>query len=312
MRPSEPIAMNSEDESREKCSSRPAGLVRYVVITPVRDEGHLIEEMIRSVAEQTLRPSQWIIVDDGSKDDTGPIIDRCAKKYPWITAVHQKDRGFREPGTGVIHAFYYGYGFLSTSDWDFIVKLDGDLMLEPDYFENCLAEFARDPRLGIGGGVVGHMDGGVMQVEDNPVFHVRGATKIYRRECWDALGGLIKAPGWDTVDELKANMLGWQTRSFSNFKLLQRRPTGATNSTWGNWVKNGRANYITGYHPLFMFAKCAGRVLKKPYVISAAGLMYGFLSCYFIRTPRVPDPALIRYVRRQQLRRLLLLESVWR
>jgi glycosyltransferase involved in cell wall biosynthesis len=286
--------------------------MRYIVITPVRDEGHLIEEMIQSVAAQTVPPLQWIIVDDGSQDDTGLIIDRYAKQYSWITAVHGTDRGFREPGTGVINAFYFGYSFISSSDWDFVVKLDGDLTLEPDYFEKCFAEFAKDPKLGIGGGVVGHLDDGALYIENNPMFHVRGATKIYRRDCWHSLGGLLKAPGWDTVDELKANMLGWRTKSFPNIQLLQRRPTGATNTAWGNWVKNGRANYIAGYHPLFMFAKCAGRFPRKPYVIGATGLMYGFLSCYFTRISRVPDPDLIRYVRKQQLRRLFLLDSIWR
>lgn len=312
MRPSEPIAMNSEAESHEISSPESSATGRYIIITPVRDEGHLIEEMIQSVAAQTAPPLQWIIVDDGSQDDTGSIIDRYAKQYSWVTAVHRTDRGFREPGTGVIHAFYYGYKFISNAAWDFIVKLDGDLFLEPDYFEKCLSEFAQDPKLGIGGGVIGHLSNGAMFIENNPMFHVRGATKIYRRECWDALGGLVKAPGWDTVDELKANMLGWKTRSFPNLQLLQRRPTGATNTPWGNWVKNGRANYIAGYHPLFMFVKCLGRVLKKPYLIGAAGLMYGFLGCYIARTSRVPDPDLIRYVRRQQLRRLLLLDSIWR
>lgn len=295
-------------EGYVNCETQP----KYVVISPVRDEGHLIEKTILSIASQTVRPVQWIIVDDGSKDNTGAVIDEYARKYPWITAVHRPDRGFREPGTGVINAFYYGYQFLQQSDWDFIVKLDGDLDLTPDYFESCFAEFSRDPKLGIGGGVVGHMEDGKLQIDDNPLFHVRGATKIYRRECWQMIGGLIKAPGWDTVDEFKANMLGWTTRSFLNVTLVQRRPTGATNSVWGNWVKNGRANYISGYHPLFMFLKCLSRAGQKPYLITGAGLLYGYVSGYFARIPRVEDQELIRYVRKQQLRRLTFRDSIWR
>jgi len=285
---------------------------KYVVISPVRDEGHLIEKTILSIASQTVRPIQWILVNDGSRDNTGAVIDEYAQKYPWITAAHRPDRGFREPGTGVINAFYYGHQFLRPSDWDFIVKLDGDLDLAPDYFENCFAEFSRDPKLGIGGGVVGHMIDGKLQIEENPFFHVRGATKIYRRECWQMIDGLIKAPGWDTVDELKANMLGWSTRSFPNVTAVQCRPTGATNSIWGNWVKNGRANYISGYHPFFMLLKCLSRAGQKPFLITGAGLFYGYVSGYLTRTPRVDDQDLIRYIRKQQLRRLTFRDSIWR
>ncbi len=284
---------------------------KYVVISPVRDEEELIGRTIESVVQQSLRPSQWIIVDDGSRDGTGAVIDEYARRYPWITVVHRPDRGFREPGTGVIGAFYSGYEAVDVSDWEFIVKLDGDLTLRPDYFQKCLAEFAEDPSLGIGGGVVGHIYDGAMFIEPNPSFHVRGATKIYRRACWEAIGGLLKAPGWDTVDELKANMLGWTTRSFSHLSVLQARPTGAMNGIWRNAVKNGRANYITGYHPVFMVLKCLGRARRRPYVISGVGLMYGYVQAFLTNIPRVPDQDLIRYTRKQQLRKLLLLDSIW-
>jgi len=296
-------------------AGQPAGATqgrpRYVVISPVRDERDLIGRTIESVMGQEVVPSQWIIVDDGSRDNTGTVIEEYVRECPWITPIRRPDRGFREPGTGVIDAFYTGYQHLRVPDWEFIVKLDGDLILTPDYFKNCLAEFRNDSTLGIGGGAVGHILDGAMYIEPNPSFHVRGATKIYRRECWNAIGGLLKAPGWDTVDELKANMLGWTTRTFSHLPVLQARPTGATNGMWGNAVKNGRANYITGYHPLFMALKCLGRARRRPYVISGVGLMYGYLQGYFKRLPRVPDQALIRYTRKQQLRRLLLLDSIW-
>jgi poly-beta-1,6-N-acetyl-D-glucosamine synthase len=304
------------DTSLQPSSSLPGPMTltvppKYVVISPVRDEGHLLEQMIVSMVGQTLRPEQWVIVDDGSNDNTGVIIDEYANRYCWITAAHRSDRGFRAPGSGVIEAFYGGCEFLKTSDWEFIVKLDGDLALPADYFEKCLAEFRADPRLGIGGGVVGHSDAHGMRIEENPLFHVRGATKIYRRDCWEAIGGLLKAPGWDTVDELKANMLGWTTRSFLHIPVLQKRPTGATNSTWGNWVKNGRANYVAGYHPLFMFLKCLRRSQYKPYMLTGLALLYGYLSGYASRMPQVEDKALIRYVRKQQMQRLLNRDSIW-
>lgn len=278
----------------------------------MRDEGDLIERTIQSVAQQTLLPSQWIVVNDGSRDNTGAVLDDYARKYSWMTVVHRPDRGFREPGAGVINAFYAGYELVGVPDWEYIVKFDGDLIVPPDYFANCLSEFRAEPKLGIGGGIIGHMQDGAMRIENGgPLFHVRGATKIYRRDCWEAIGGLLKAPGWDTVDELKANMLGWTTRTFSHLPILQVRPTGSTNTIWGNWVKNGRANYITGYHPLFMFLKCLKRARHKPYLVGGIALMYGYLQGYIKKIPRVEDQELIRYTRKQQLRKLLLRDSIW-
>jgi len=285
---------------------------KYIIITPARDEEEHIEKTILAVVEQTVRPAQWIIVNDGSRDNTGAIIDSYARIHPWIIALHRSNRGFRQAGAGVINTFYDGYARIDSSEWDFIVKLDADLTFSPDYFESCFAEFDKDPRLGIAGGGIYHQTAEGLSLETAPDFHVRGATKIYKRDCWEALGGLLRAPGWDTVDEVKANMLGWSTRSLPHLKLLHHRFTGAADGAWKDWVKNGRANYVTGYHPLFMLLKCARRLIKKPYVIGAVGLSWGFLSSYCKRTPQVDDQTVIKYTRNQQLRRLLFLNSIWK
>src|SRR5579862_7957916 len=123
----------------------------YVVITPVRDEEEHLQSTIESMVQQTVLPKEWIIVDDGSKDHTGEIIDDYASRYPWIKAVHREDRGFRKAGGGVVDAFYDGYRVLTCSEWDFVVKFDGDLIFDADYFEKCLGEFHLDSKLGIGG-----------------------------------------------------------------------------------------------------------------------------------------------------------------
>jgi poly-beta-1,6-N-acetyl-D-glucosamine synthase len=288
-------------------------MTRYVIITPARDEEAYIEQTILAVIRQTVRPVRWIIVDDGSHDQTAEIIDSYAAAYPWIKPVHRSDRGFRQAGGGVVNTFYEGYGQIDSSDWDFIVKLDADLSFAPDYFERCFLEFEMDPLLGIGGGGIYHeQKGGGLALEPNPKFHVRGATKIYKRECWEKLGSLLRAPGWDTVDEVKANMLGWTTRSFPHIKVTHYRFTGAADGAWKDCVKNGRANYIAGYHPIFMLFKCIRRLVAKPYLFGALGLLWGFLSGYLVRIPQVEDRALINYTRNQQMRRLMLQESIWK
>ncbi len=292
-------------------STIPANL-EYVVITPVRDEEANLEFTIQSMIGQSCRPAEWVIVNDGSTDKTGTIIDHYASEHPWIRPVHRTNRGFRKSGGGVVEAFNDGYRALTYKDWKFIIKFDGDLSFQPDYFEKCLAHFEGDPKLGVGGGAIYHIVNGEQVLERCPAFHVRGATKIYRKTCWDAIGGFWPAPGWDTFDEVKANRLGWTSRNFPELRLTHHRQTGAADGRWKNLVKNGRANYICGYHPLFMLGKCLRRLPRKPYFIGSAGLFYGFITGYLQRIPQVDDRETIDYLRRQQLGRLTGNETIWR
>jgi glycosyltransferase involved in cell wall biosynthesis len=284
----------------------------YVIVTPVRDEVANLARTIESVAGQTVRPVEWIIVNDGSTDETGAIIDEAARKFPWLRAVHRSNRGFRKPGGGVVEAFNEGYTAIQTRDWEFIVKLDGDLSFEADYFQKCFDHFECEPTLGVGGGAVCNPVKGQLRVEKAPSFHVRGATKIYRRDCWNSLGGLWPAPGWDTIDEVKAQRLGWRTRTFSDLHVIQHRPTGQADGFWSALVKYGRANYIAGYHPLFMLCKCARRLVQKPYIVGSFGLLYGFVSGYTKQVPQLDDRPTIAYLRQQQLNRLFGGPSIWR
>src|SRR5258705_4529915 len=190
----------------------------YVVISPVRDEGAYLRFTVESMLAQTIRPVEWIIVNDGSTDNTAAIIDEYASQHPWIRVVHRDNRGFRKAGGGVVEAFNDGYRALSTDNWQFIVKMDGDLTFQPDYFEKCLNNFQRDPRLGIGGGVICYIENSDKLIEFCPDFHVRGATKIYRRAFWEAIGGCLRASGRGHQDEVKANKVTSGTRSLSNLR----------------------------------------------------------------------------------------------
>lgn len=287
-------------------------MTRYVIITPVRDEAQHVERTIESVSRQTIQPAEWLIVDDGSTDGTGAIIDRYVAQVPWIRAVNRPDRGCRNAAIGAIEAFHDGYRSIQSTDWEFLVNLDGDLKFESDYFEICFEEFHRDPRLGIAGGTLYHFEDGVLTLEANPLFHVRGATKIYRRACWDAVGGPPCTTAWDTLDEVKANMLGWRSRSLPHARALHLRPTGAVGGCWRDSVKSGRADYYAGYHPLFMLLKCIKRTARKPLCVNGIGHLWGFVNAYLRGAPQVNDGTLIRYVRNQQLRRLCGLDTIWK
>jgi biofilm PGA synthesis N-glycosyltransferase PgaC len=285
----------------------------YVVVSPVRNEEKFLALTIDSMLAQTVRPSHWVIVNDGSKDETGRIAERAAESNPWIQVVNRPDRGFRKAGGGVVEAFYEGYRLLENQPFDYVVKLDGDLSFEPDYFEKCFERFEADPKLGVAGGTICCRRGELIEPEAkaDPIFHVRGATKIYRATCWHQIGGLLRAPGWDTLDEVKSNMLGWATCTLAGLNIIHHRPTGAAYGTWNDRVKGGLANYISGYHPLFMVIKCVRRMAAQPYLVGGLGLLFGFVKGYLKRVPQVEDKALIRYLRHQQMNRLLGKKSLW-
>ncbi|MEM9712633.1 MAG: Coenzyme F420 hydrogenase/dehydrogenase, beta subunit C-terminal domain [Actinomycetota bacterium] len=286
---------------------------RYVVITPARDEEEHLELLAKTIEHQTWRPTQWIVVDDGSTDSTGEIVDALAADHDWITAVHRADRGARVPGGGVVETVLAGLDECVVPDWDYLVKLDADLELDADYFERCLGRMERDERWGITGGQVhDRLADGTIAVEGHPRFHVRGATKIYRRATWDAIGGLVVAKGWDTLDEVKANQLGWRTTTFADVAVIQQRETGRRAGWWRDWAKNGRAAWFCGYHPLFVLAR-AGRVATmRPVGLKGVALLWGYVEAVVRRRPRVDDVELRRYTSRQQLRRLLRRDTIWR
>jgi poly-beta-1,6-N-acetyl-D-glucosamine synthase len=287
-------------------------MIRYVIITPVRDEEKYIEATIESVRRQTIVPAEWVIVDDGSTDRTGEIIDRYAAEHPWIRVVHRSNRGFRKSGGGVMEAFRDGHSALQRKDWDFIAKLDGDLSFSPEYFEKCFESFRRDSDLGIGGGEIYHNISGRLKLEATPRFHVRGATKIYRRACWEAIGGLWPAPGWDTIDEVMANMLGWKTYTIPGLQLIHHRLTGTEDGLLRDRMKHGLVCYISGYHPLFVAASCLRRIVQKPYVVGSIATLYGFIKAHVTRPPRLENRSYITYIRGQQLRRLCGMQTIWR
>jgi poly-beta-1,6-N-acetyl-D-glucosamine synthase len=285
---------------------------RYVVITPVRDEEQYLPVSIESIVNQSVRPQEWIIVNDGSKDRTGEIADQAASEHDWIRVVHRKDRGYRKWGAGIIEAFYEGFNALRCHDWEFMSKLDGDLSFEPGYFEGTFRKFRENPKLGIGGGTLYHFENGTKVIERNPTFPVRGGAKIFRRACWDQIGGLWVGPGSDTVDEVKANMLKWTTMSFSDLEMHHHRPTGASFGSWGGLVKDGTIDYVYGSHPLFLLAKTGVRTFRRPYFVGSFALLYGYITAYFKKVPQVDDLELIRYIRSQQLARLFGRETIWK
>jgi glycosyltransferase involved in cell wall biosynthesis len=282
----------------------------YVAVTPARDEERLLPQLISSMARQTHLPERWIIVDDGSTDATAAIIDHAARSHEWIEPHHIAHNGARaEGGESVIKNLVPPQ---IADRYAYILRLDADLSFGSDFVEQLLAEFKGHPRLGIAGATLYEPEGTVWREIQTPRFHTRGAAKMYSARCFKAIGGLDSGLGWDTVDEASALMLGFETRSFRHIWALHHRPQAAAGGRWRGRVASGRAAFRAGYSLPFMMARAAAHVGARPYLIGSLLMLGGFFEGYIRRLPRAASPELIRFVRAQQRRRLLMMDSVWR
>ena len=277
--------------------------MNYVIVTPVRDEQDFIQHTLDSVVAQTIQPTRWVIVDDGSVDDTAQIVHKYVDKYPWLSLVGLLDRGYRKPGEGVAKVFLAGLERVGT-DYDFIVKLDGDLSFAEDYFERLFQQFDKSPRLGIAGGGCYSLRGGHWVLERVPDDHVRGASKVYRRQCFEDIGGVESVNGWDTIDELKAQMAGWRTRSFNELQIMHHRSTFSALGSFQGWKKPGQFAYFLGYHPVYMLARCVWHMKEPPIGLRGVAMFWGYLQSWLEKAPVYGEKQVVAYLRRKQLRRL--------
>ena len=282
----------------------------YVLVTPARNEGQYIQRTIESVITQSIPPLRWVIVSDGSTDNTEEIVQMYSAIYPFIILKRvdaDKDRNFGSK----VSAIRAGMEDLHHVDYNYLGFLDADISFKEDYFEKILTEFNKEPRLGLAGGTIyDKMEEGFIE-QVAALSSVAGAVQTFRRECYEDIGGYlpIKSGGIDTVAEVMARMRGWKTRSFPNLKVLHFRPTGTqgVRSLFRVRFKQGRSDYCLGYHPVFYFAMLIRRFREKPYFLGSLCRLGGFIHAWFTTKKKSVPDEFIHFLRREQIRRLLTL-----
>jgi poly-beta-1,6-N-acetyl-D-glucosamine synthase len=279
----------------------------YVVITPARDEERYLPDLARSLRAQTVPFDRWVIVDDGSRDGTCDIARRLADEDERITLLERDGRGARESGCGDLRAFNAGLAEIEhIAGYDFVGKADADLAFPDDYYERLFAKFAEDPSLGIAGGhCYERRDGGRLVLDRVPDDHVRGATKTYRAECFRQLRPLAEVPGWDTVDEVRARVLGWRTRSFEELGVIHQKPvTGGSGGVLRGRFVLGRISHFLGYDPAYFALRVARNTLRRPYVVGGVAMAAGYASAAIRHRERIEDESFRAGLRDWQRRRM--------
>jgi glycosyltransferase involved in cell wall biosynthesis len=284
---------------------------RLLLISPVRNESAHIERVVRAVAGQTRTPDAWVVVDDGSSDGTFEIVDRLRTGAPFLSLIaRDQDRepeagGDRLATAAAPRAFNAGLRTVDWREFTHIGKLDGDVELPPDYFERLLAEFDADPTLGIACGDLVEGQGADERRIRIPSHHVHGALKLYRSECFEAIGGVQERLGWDTIDETYARMKGFTTRSFRELVARHHRAWGSADGTLRGRARHGHCAHVAGYTLLWALLRSAKLATVRPFGLSGLAFLHGYLGARLRRLPRVEDREFRRYVRRELRGRLL-------
>ena len=278
----------------------------YVLITPARNEEAFIERTIRSVISQTILPTKWVIVNDGSTDATSKIVRQYLADHPWMELVDlpvRRDRNF----AAKVHAFNSGLERVKTIDYDIVGNVDSDLSFEPDYCEFLLTKFEEDPTLGVGGTIF--REEGYSSATDSfeGQNHVAGGCQLFRRRCFEAIGGYIpnRAGGIDWIAVTSARMMGWRTRSFREKSFFHYRNLGtAERSLLASTFSYGEKDYYLGGDPLWEIFRAMYRTTKKPYLIGGIVLYSGYLSAFLRQMERPVSDDLMRFHRREQMHKL--------
>ena len=290
---------------------------RYVIISPVRDEEKYLARTIESMINQTVRATEYILVDDGSTDRTAEIIQEAAREHPWIRYVKRPDRGVRKVGPGVIEAFYDGYRQIQTNEYDYIGKMDGDVSFGPKYFETIFKKFDQDPYLGgASGKLFLDLGDGQLTEERHADEMVVGGMQFYRSKCFEDAGGFVKQVMWDGIVYHRCRMAGWRTQSYRDSEVIihDHRLMGSSfKSVYHGRIRWGWGQYFMGTHPLYVLAVGVYRMRERPFVVGGILIVLGYLKGWVTRTPRYDHPGFRKSLRAWQFERLKLgkrLESI--
>lgn len=280
--------------------------IPYVLITPARNEAAFIEKTIQSVIAQTMLPARWVIVSDGSTDGTDEIVEKYIPGRPWLELVKlppRKDRNF----AAKVNAFRAGHERVKDIPFEVIGNIDADVSFQEDYFEFLLGKFEAMPELGVAG--THYIEGDFHSFSDSyiNVHHVNGQCQLFRRKCFDDIGGYvpIKGGGIDWVAVTTARMKGWLTYSFAERSFHHHRKMGtAGGSELGARFHYGKKDYFLGGHPLWQVFRSTFQMAKRPYVIGGVCLMAGYVWCWVTARERPVSPQLMKFHRGEQMMRL--------
>ena len=277
--------------------------MNYYIVIPAHNEEAFIALTLDSLLSQTVLPKKVVIVNDNSTDKTAEIVTAYAKQNPFITLVNKTSSAIHLPGSKVIQAFHKGFETLD-ENYDVIVKLDADLILPNNYFETILNIFKKDSTIGMAGGFAYIEKNGEWILENlTDKDHIRGAFKAYRKECFQQIGNLKPAMGWDTVDELLSKFYGWKVVTDASLIVKHLKPTGANYNKTARY-KQGEAFYTLGYGFTITSIASAKLALMKKKPLLFLDYIKGFWKAKAAKTPLLVTTEQAKFIRNYRLKKM--------
>jgi biofilm PGA synthesis N-glycosyltransferase PgaC len=282
--------------------------LKLAVVVCFLNEAQYLPTLLSSIVAQTQPPEQMLLVDDGSRDSSYEIAAAFAREHSWAKVLRlplKPPSRDRLVSAGELLAFQWGQEHLQ-EPWDIIVKLDADLRLHPALFEAVRQRFESTAQLGITGPYLSTLrPNGDLRREHSPVEHVGGATKFYRRTCYEQIGPVAPILGWDTIDELRARSKGWTTETFEmpTGDCIHLRPIGEHDGRLRSFRRRGRCAWGYQAHPLWVLLGSIYRMRERPLLLGGLNYLYGWLVAAARRYPRA-EASLRAYTRQEDLARL--------
>lgn len=281
----------------------------YYIIIPAYNEEQYITQTLNSIVQQTHLPKKIIVVNDSSTDKTAELVSSFCDSYPFIQLVTKVSKNKHLPGSKVIEAFKEGLKYI-TDDFDFIVKLDADLILPNNYFQKIAEAFHSNSKLGMAGGFA-YIKNDEKWILENLTDkdHIRGAFKSYRNECFKQIGGLKSAMGWDTIDELLCRYYGWEIQTFEDLKVKHLKPTGANYDKTARY-KQGQAFYQMGYGFILTCIASIKLALRKKKPLLTLDYIVGFTKAKKEQKPILVTPQQARFIQKYRWQKIR--QKIWK
>lgn len=269
-----------------------------------------MRQTLDTMVAQSILPHLWVIVDDGSTDQTPEILAEYASRHDWIRIVTRKDRGRRAVGPGVIEAFYAGYETINPENFDYLCKLDLDLRLPSGYFQGLMQRMEQNPRIATcsGKAYIEAQDGS-LESERHGDENSIGASKFYRMSCFQALGGFVREVMWDGIDGHRCRMRGWIACSWDDedLRFVHLRPMGSSQqSIFVGRMRHGYGQYYMGTGLLWMLATAVYRITERPYLVGGLYILWGWIKSRLKNLPRYEEPGFREFLRHYHWRALVV------